>query len=378
MKYQLIDTPEALDRAEDLLAKVPRISLDCEAAGFHRYSDRLCLVQLSTPRHDLILDPLAIDIAPLLRPRLEDPGVQVVMHGADYDLRLLDRDLGIELRGLFDTQAAASLLGAQAVGLAALLDHHLGVKLPKTHQRADWAQRPLPEAMLEYAAGDTRHLPALADILSAALREKGREEWASEEFEVLEKIRWEEEEETDPVTRVKGARDLTPREVTGLRGALAWRDEIARAKDRAPFRVVGDQVLLEIVVTRPTSIGQLEGLKGLSPRLARQHGEDLLTRLSSVDGLPQEELQPFPRWRGNGPGRPGPEEEAMANRVRDLRTRKAEELGLDRGVLLSNAQIADIVREAPRTLEELKAIPGVRRWQAGVLGTELLGILRKR
>lgn len=375
MHYELIDTPDALPRAADLLAETSRISLDCEAAGFHRYSDRLCLVQLSTPRADLILDPLALDLTTLLRPLLEDPEVQVVMHGADYDLRLLDRDLGIHLRGLFDTQTAASLLGAKAVGLAALLEEHLGVKLPKTHQRADWAQRPLPRGMLEYASADTRHLHSLADLLAQALEEKGREEWAREEFEVLEAIRWE-EDDTDPVTRVKGARDLTPRALRGLREALAWRDEIAQSKDRAPFRVVGDQALLEIVVTRPPSVEELASLKGVSPHLARQHGRDLLDRLERVDDLPATALGPFPRWRGNGAGRPTPEEEAMANRIRDLRTGKAQELGLDRGVLLSNSQIAEVVRRVPRTVQELTAIPGIRRWQAEVLGPEVLRVVK--
>ncbi|MGW8267621.1 MAG: ribonuclease D [Longimicrobiales bacterium] len=376
MDYDLIDTPEALPRAAALLAETSRISLDCEAAGFHRYSDRLCLVQLSTPRANLILDPLSLDLTTLLRPLLEDPEVQVVMHGADYDIRLLDRDLGIRLRGLFDTQAAASLLGAKALGLAALLEEHLGVKLPKTHQRADWAQRPLPRGMLEYAAADTRHLPSLADLLAQGLREKGREEWAREEFEVLEGIRWE-EEQTDPVTRVKGARELVPRALGGLREALAWRDEIAKSKDRAPFRVVGDQALLEIVVTRPPSVEELARLKGVSPHLARQHGRDLLDRLERVDGLPAEALVRYPRLRGDGAGRPTPEEEALANRIRDLRTEKARELGLDRGILLSNAQIAELVRRGPRTVDELAAIPGIRKWQAEVLGTEVLRVVKR-
>jgi ribonuclease D len=377
MKYQLIDTPETLARASKVLAGVPRISLDCEAAGFHRYSDRLCLVQLSTPGENLILDPLAVDVSPVLKPLLEDPEVQVVMHGADYDIRLLDRDLEIGLRGLFDTQTAATLLGAPAVGLASLLEEHLGVNLPKTHQRADWAQRPLPAGMLEYAADDTRHLPALADRLADGLREKGREEWAAEEFRALEGIRWE-EDHTDPVTRVKGARDLGPREVTALRAALTWRDEIARSRDRAPFRVVAEQVLLGIVVARPASPRELGELKGMSPRLAREHGGELLSRLQEVDDMAEEELEPFPRWRGNGAGRPTPEEEALANRIRDLRTLRAEGLGLDRGVLLSNAQITDIVKSDPGSLRELRAIPGIRRWQVEILGTEVLHLLKKR
>ena len=374
MTYDLIDTPPELARAEELLSGVPRISLDCEAAGFHRYSDKLCLVQLSTPDHNLILDPLGCDLSGLLKPILEDPEVQVVMHGADYDIRLLDRDLGVRLRGLFDTQAAASLLGEPSVGLASLLETHLDLTLPKAHQRADWAQRPLPPGMLEYAANDTMHLPALANVLKRALEEKGRESWAREEFSLLEEIRWE-GDNADPVTRVKGARDLTPRELLALREALSWRDEIAREKDRAPFRVAGDQVLLAAVVTRPGSSAALGELKGMSPHLARRHGGDLIARLRKTDDIPDAALEAYPRWRGDGAGRPTPEEEAKANRIRDLRTEKAGELGLDRGVLLSNAQISEIVRRAPRTSQELEAIPGVRRWQAKVLGTDVLRVV---
>jgi ribonuclease D len=180
----------------------------------------------------------------------------------------------------------------------------------------------------------------------------------------------------DPVTRVKGARDLTAREVTALRLALAWRDEIARSRDRAPFRVVGDQVLLEAVVTRPRSPAELANLKGMSPRLARDHGRDLLSRLNKVDRLPEGGLEPYPRWRGDGTGRPSPEEEALAGRIRDFRTGKASELELDRGVLLSNAQISEIVRTVPRSLDELRAVPGLRAWQVEILGDEILGIIR--
>ncbi len=376
MSYALIDTREGLDQALEGLRGVRRLALDCEAAGFHRFSDRLCLVQLSTREENLLLDPLSLDLSQHLRSILEDPEIQVVMHGADYDVRLLDRDLGIRLRGLFDTQAAASLLGASAFGLASLLEKHLEVTLSKKHQRADWAQRPLPEGMLSYAADDTRHLMELADILTARLEEKGRMEWAREEFRLLEEIRWE-EDGSDPITRVKGARDLTPRAATALREAMAWRDEIARRRDRAPFRVAGDSILFGIVVERPGSVEELAEMKGVSPRLARDRGKDLLNRLRRVDELPDEALNPYPRGAGNGPGRPTPEEEALADRIRSLRTTRSEALGLDRGVLLSNAQILEIVRSSPATLEELTRIPGVREWQMGILGGEILELVDK-
>jgi ribonuclease D len=179
------DAEGATILAEDL-ERSRKIALDCEAAGFHRYSDRLCLIQISTDTRTYVVDPLAFDPSEVLRAPLEDAGVQVVMHGADFDLRLLHRDLGIRLRGLFDTQVAAALLGEPALGLQALLQETLGISLPKKYQRADWAARPLPEEMLEYAADDTRHLMSLADVLSHRLREATRMAWVQEECEVLE------------------------------------------------------------------------------------------------------------------------------------------------------------------------------------------------
>jgi ribonuclease D len=369
------DQSDLLDVSSTIRSQT-RIALDCEAAGFHRYTDRLCLVQLTTPEETFLFDTLAVDPSPALKGILENPRVQVVMHGADFDLRLIHRDLGIRLRGLFDTQAAATLLGASSIGLASLLEEHLGVKLSKEHQRADWAQRPLPQELLTYAADDTKHLLSLADILTQKLREAGRESWAKEEFVFLESIEWV-EDHSDPVSRFKGARLLTPRKLMALRAALEWRDRIARDRDRAPFRVVGDSVLMAVVVEEPRSVEELTSLKGMSPRLARGHGRELLDELRRIEALPEAELPPYPRGNQNGLGRLPPEEEARVEAVRSLRAARAETLALDRGVLLSNAQINEIVRAAPRSVEALRSLPGVRGWQVEILGAEILTILGK-
>jgi len=374
MTYRLISDEPSLSEAASQIAGYTRIALDCEAAGFHRYTDALCLVQLTTPAGTLLIDPLAVDPAQALRPILENPEVEVVMHGADFDLRLLDRDLDIQVQGLFDTQAAATLLGAEGIGLASVLEQHLGVQLSKAHQRADWGKRPLPRELLEYAADDTRHLLRLRDLLWEALVEKGREEWAREEFRFLEAIRWE-EDETDPVTRLKGAQHWPVRKVAGVRAALDWRDRIAQTRDRAPFRVVSDSTLEEVVEKRPNNVEELASLKGMSPRLARSKGQELLDELDRIDGLGEEDLVPYPRPARNGPGRPSPEEEAKADAIRQLRTDRARELGLDRGVLLSNAQIGEVVRAAPADVEELRAVDGIKGWQAQILGPEVIRIL---
>ena len=377
MSFSLVDDQTELP----LLSSEPWLALDCEAAGFHRYSDRLCLLQISTSSATHIVDPLAFDPGDTLRGPLEDPAIEVLMHGADYDIRLLDRDLGGGLRGLFDTQVAAALLGESSLGLAALLERHLGVKLSKKFQRADWARRPLPDDMLEYAASDTIHLRKLADLLRARLDEAGRLAWALEECRFLEEVRWEGErsdEIEDPVSRVRGARDLTPREVAFLREALAWRDNIARARDKAPFRIAGDQALLEVVVRRPGTPSQLAEVKGFSRDLANQEGQDLLKHMARVALLPDGEIVPYPRRARTGPGRLSPDAEERAMRLKEVRNHRAEELMIDRGTLLSNAVLFEIARRDPNSRDDLDAVPGLRRWQANALGETILATLNKR
>jgi ribonuclease D len=378
MIFNLIDDPADLAPLRRALAQERWIALDCEAAGFHRYSDRLCLLQVSTAEATVIIDSLAFDPGDALRGPLGDPAVEVVMHGADYDLRLLDRDLGARVRGLFDTQVAAALLGESAIGLAALLEQYFGVKLSKKHQRADWARRPLPDDMLAYAAADTMHLRALADLLKDKLREIGRLEWALEECRLLEETRWLEEPDEDPVVRVKGARDLGPREVTALREALAWRDRIAKARDRAPFRVAGDQALLEVVVRQPRTPDALSEVKGMNPALARQEGEELVERLARVAALPEADLAGYPRRPRNGPGRMPPDVDERAERLKQVRNRRADELKIDRGTMLPNAVLLEVARLEPRSGDELAAVPGMRKWQAEVLGEALIATLGKK
>ncbi|HSW28714.1 MAG TPA: HRDC domain-containing protein [Longimicrobiales bacterium] len=365
------------------LASSSRIALDCEAAGFHRYSDRLCLLQITTESDSYILDPLAFDPSELLRSVLEDPSIPVLMHGADYDLRLLDRDLGILLRGLFDTQVAAALLGEKALGLQALLESRLGVSLSKKYQRADWAERPLADGMLEYAADDTRYLFRLADVLAGELAAAGRTAWAEEECRFLEESATgrgdDDAEPEDPVTRVKGARDLTPREVTALREALEWRDRMARERDKAPFRVVGDQPLLEAVLRRPLDQRELAEIKGFPVGLARSEGSELLDRFDRVAQLPDEEIRPYPRSpRRGGPGRAAPDAEELAEKLKVARNKRADELGLDRGTLMANALVQAIAVQRPATLEALARLDGIRGWQVEAVGQVLLEVLDRR
>jgi ribonuclease D len=206
-----LDTPNLVDGFLASISATRTLALDTEGASFHRFVDRIYLLQLSTREQTAIIDPLPIGKPALLGALLEDPAVEIVFHDADYDLRLLHQDYGWQVRRIFDTRIAAQLLGLKAFGLAALLERYFGVKLEKKHQRADWSMRPLTEDMLDYAAQDTIHLLQLRDRLEADLAKLGRLEWAREEFVLLEDTRLVEDDSSNAFLRIKGARDLSRR-----------------------------------------------------------------------------------------------------------------------------------------------------------------------
>ncbi|HEX6939346.1 MAG TPA: ribonuclease D [Longimicrobiales bacterium] len=372
MEY--VTTERELGGVAERLSGARFLAVDTEAAGYHRYFDRVCLVQLSTPSATFVIDTLAVPRLDPLRPVFERPSTEVVFHDADYDLRLLSRDFGIRVRGLFDTKVAAQFLGEPAIGLASLVERHLGIRLEKAYQRADWAQRPLPAEMLEYAAGDTRHLLPLRDILRRALETLGRLEWAEEEFRIQEDVRWTAPAE-DPgaYLRLKGTRDLRPRELAILRELYAWREGVARARDVAPFRVLSNEAMIEIARRAPDTPGALAAVPGTPRSLASRHGGEILAAIERARALPEAALPKRPRGSGRPP--PDPVFDATLERLRAVRDEVATALGLDRGFLMPRAQLEELARLRPGTIEELAAVPGLRRWQVAALGERLLAAM---
>jgi ribonuclease D len=370
----LIETISELEQLGRELQGESLVAADTEAAGYHRYRDRLCLLQLSTRDRTWIVDTMALGSLNPIADAFEEPGVEMVFHDADYDLRLLDRDFGVQVRGLFDTKIAARFVGEESFGLATLLEEELGVSLEKKHQRADWAKRPLSPELLEYAAMDTRYLPQLRDLFRERLQELGRFHWAEEEFRIQERTRWTlPEEDGTGYLRLKGARDLSGRSLAALRELVAWREGVAAERDLAPFRVLTNQVLLETARRLPRDPNGLESVPGLSPANARRWGKPLLGAVARAVSLPEAELPRFPK----SPPRPrrDPEMEARIERLKEARDRQAERLCLERGFLMPRSQMEDVARTAPRTQEELAAIEGIRRWQVEALGEALVEAL---
>jgi ribonuclease D len=369
-----LQTQIEFDRFARSVAAAPVLAVDTEAASFHRYHDRVYLLQCSTTEVTAVVDPLAVSDLSALGRVLGDRSVQKVFHDADYDLRILDRDYGYAAVNLFDTRVAAQLLNEPGIGLAALLSRYLGITLDKKYQRADWSDRPLLPGMLQYAADDTRYLPELRDILKEKLEAAGRWSWAVEEFQLLETVRW-----TPPgppeeaYLRLKGARLLKGRQLAVLRSLFAWRERAASALDRAPFRILMNEAMLAIAKAMPTDEAALRELKALSPEQLRRRGEDILSAVREGAGTPLEGIPVFERAKRPPPD---PAYEARLERLKAVRNAIAERINLPPGVLCPNGLLEAIARLSPRAPEELAGVEGMRDWQRSVVGEELVRSLQ--
>ena len=371
----LVQTQTELERLFDRLRGEPLLAVDTEAASFHRHRDRVYLLQISSRKETAVVDPLAVSSLAPLGELLADPEIEIVFHDADYDLRLLHQEYGYGAVALFDTRIAAQLLNEPGVGLAALLEKYLGVRLDKRFQRADWSARPLSEEMLEYAAADTRHLPELRDILRQRLQDRGRLDWAQEEFQALSGVHWPRTiSDEDGYLRIKGARTLGPRELAVLRELFQWRQDVAQRTDRAAFRILNNEPMLAMAKSPPGDLKALKDVRGVGPDQAERRGREILAAVQRGMHVPEDRLPSIPRT----PRRPyDPAYEARLERLKAARNRMAVKFDLQPGVLCPNGALESIARVNPATLEQMAEVPELRRWQLREIGGELWTALQQ-
>ncbi|HUP65573.1 MAG TPA: ribonuclease D [Thermoanaerobaculia bacterium] len=367
---------KSFDEVMEKLGREPILAIDTEADSLHSYFDKVCLIQISAGGEDYLIDPLSkIDIAGL-GPLLASDRITKVFHGADYDLRILNRDFGFVISNLIDTMVSAQLLGYDAFGLAALLQKHFGITVDKTHQRADWSQRPLGAPLLAYAALDTQYLVQLAAILRKELEALGRWDWAVEEFERLSAIRWTgAEPDEDAFRKIKGSARLERRGLAILKRLHAWRDAEARAMDRPPFKVLNNETLLTISTEMPRALDELKKIRGVSGWHLRKWGNDLVSIVNAAIGLAEGELPE--KKQGKAWIRDKELERAIGS-LRDIRDARAKELGLDASVLAPRHVLAAIASARPATVSELDSIPAMRQWQKSVFGAALIAAMADR
>lgn len=279
----LVADAAALAALAERLRAEPVVAIDTESNSFHVYRERVCLIQISTRREDVIVDPLSVDVATLGEVLCD--GRETVLHGADYDVRCLRREYGWGLPRLFDTMAAARRLGRTGLGLSALVEAHFGVRLSKANQRSDWGRRPLTREQVAYAALDTHYLLPLYDLLSGELAARGALDEARLEFGRIAAVE-PREKVFDPEgwRRMKGARELDPAGRRVLRALWIAREERARAEDRPPFKVLGEHTMLELARRRPRAVDELGRFPGVTPAVMRRLGGEILAAVALADG----------------------------------------------------------------------------------------------
>jgi ribonuclease D len=374
-RVRLIQSQDELAGLFERLRAEPLLAVDTEAASFHRYRDRVYLLQLSSRQETAVVDPLAVTSLAPLGAVLADPNIEIVFHDADYDLRLLAHEYGFGGANLFDTRIAAQLLNEPGVGLAALLEKYLGVRLDKRYQRADWSARPLTSEMLEYAAADTRHLPVLRDLLRDRLRERGRLEWAEEEFELLTTARRSVLEPSEPgYLRIKGAKALNGRAQAVLRELFQWREELARRTDKAAFRILNNEPMVFMAKAPPTELAALKAIKGIGQEQADRRGKEILAAVQRGLEIPDRDL---PRMERPLRRQPDAAYEARLERLKSARNALATQYNLAPGVLCPNGVLEAIARVNPTTLEQMAEIRELRRWQLREMGGALLAAVHQ-
>ena len=327
----LIDTAEEMARLADTVRGADWVAIDTEADSLYSYPERLCLLQISVPGADALVDTLAgLDLAAL---REAMSLHTIILHGGDYDLRLLSRSLGLVPRGVFDTMLAARLLGLREFGLEKLLGQLLGVALEKGPQRADWSRRPLTRRMIDYARNDARHLKPLADCLARDLEGRGRAGWHAEMCRrLVRECTREPEVDGDRVWRLSGAHRLGRRGLAVLREVWHWRDREARRLRRPPYFVLPHETVVAIA---EAAVGPAAGVDGVLPRRmspARRAG--VVAAVTAALALP-ESRWPHP-LRAAGLRLTTAQRRAQV-RLQERRDRAAHQLQIDPSLIASRA-----------------------------------------
>ena len=356
------------------IGAVERVALDTEADSLHNYFEKVCLIQLSLGDGHYIVDPLAgLELSEFLAALAGKP---LILHGGDYDLRMMRASMGFRPGSeVFDTMIAAQLLGIEQIGLAALIERFFGIMIEKAGQKSDWSRRPLSEKQLSYAVNDTRFLEPLAERLGSELSERGRLEWHEESCRAMvQSTGHDKSRDPDEAWRINGAGRLTRRQLAYLKELWHWRDEHARRANRPPFMIFGNQQIFELITWVESHPGMA---LQLGPKLPRNIRDSLLTTLedaiSRAAGM--SEAQWPERKRGERVAALSADGLKKLNALRSECARIAKELEIAASTLAPKAALEAIARSQARTVDEIMECGRLLRWQAelvqGAVGKSL-------
>ncbi len=358
-EYTLVDQPGQLQPLLDAMSRVDEISLDTEADNMYHYRTRICLMQIMAGRQIFLVDVLAPNL--VLDPLWESlRRKHLVMHGSDFDLRLLRAICDFQAKSLFDTMLAAQLLNYKRIGLAALLEEHFGVELDKDGQKANWSKRPLSQKLLDYAALDVLHLPELRNLLQRELQRRNRADWmeqqcraqiisGAEGFSPPDENDW----------RIGQSERLHGRGLGTLHALWHWREDQARRLDTPPFKVCSNDLLMKISFAAEEGRSEDDIISNIN--LGKRHGRLIGSLMSALRAGITRDPKTLPRRKHQRHAPLSAQELARQDQLKSLRDRRAKELQLDPTLIANRSQLAQLAREPDKAAEIL--LP----WQIGLL-----------
>lgn len=374
LQFQFISTDDELERACRHFQNKKVVAVDLEADSMHSFKEKICLIQMACAGRAFLIDPFEmIQIDPFLEV-LEDHGILKIFHGSDFDIRSLDRDYGVRVNNLFDTEIACRFIGVKERGLGALLKTHFDVIVDKRFQKVNWAQRPLKQDMIEYSVNDVIYLERLCDRLTRKLDARSRFSWAKEEFELQAQVKYEYNNRPPLFKRFKGAGKMNNRTLAVLENLLSLRMEIAEEKDRPMFKVFSNLSLKLLAEEKPVSVNEMVTIKALSRRQADMHGGRCKKAIADALDLAHKDLPAYPKSF-----RPKKDKriQTRIKLLKKMREQLSEVLDIEPGFLINNALIASIAANFPQARKQLVQIDGIRTWQVEAIGNDILAVLDK-
>ena len=369
--YVFISSPQKLNELIATLNEHPVIAVDTESDSLYSYFEKVCLVQISTPQTDYIVDPLAVDISPLATIFAAEH-VQKIFHAAEYDILSLKRDYGFEFSNLFDTMVSAKILGWQKVGLGSLLEIYLHVKLNKKFQQYNWGKRPLSSQALNYAYMDTHYLHALRQIQLDELAAQKRLSEAQAAFKRLTRLT-PSAKVFSPADfwRVRGVKNLSAEEQAVLQAIYIFRDDVARYYNIPPFKMMSDAAMCQLAQTRPKSVSALKKVRGIHRNVLKTHSRELVALLQAN--------QPEASHHRRRNSRNGLTNAALARyeHLRAWRNAFAANRGVEPDVILPNDALKAIARLNPASIAELQAAGILGDWQFSTYAETIIEKLKR-